>query len=144
MNPMISNSIGVLKLQSAMSDMSENLDGIPAATHVFAPSAYARTIILTKGSTVVGKMHRHAHVNVISYGAVRVATYEGLKDYFGHNVFVSPPNVKRSVHAMEETCWTTFHVTSETDLEKIEADVIIEENSEEFISKFREMIGEEL
>jgi len=141
MNPAISNSLAILKLQTTLEELPENLVGIPDATHFFAPGAYARSIILPKGSTVIGKMHRHAHINVISYGSVRVSTYEGFKDYSGHNLFVSLPNVKRSVRALEETCWTTIHITNETDLAKIEEDVIIAEDSEEFLSKFREMIG---
>jgi hypothetical protein len=141
MNPAISNSLAILKLQTALAEHPDNLVDIPDATHVFAPGAYARTIILPKGSAVVGKMHRHAHVNVISYGSVRVSTYEGFKDYSGHNLFVSLPNVKRAVHALEETCWTTIHITNEADLAKIEEDVIIAEDSEEFLSTFREMIG---
>ena len=143
MNPAINNTYNILKLQEVIEARDDNLDGIPEATHVMAPSAYARSIVLLKGSTVVGKMHRHAHINVISYGSVRVSTFEGFKDYTGFNVFVSAPNVKRSVHALEETRWTTFHVTEETDLEKIEADVIISEDSEEFLTIMQNLIGEE-
>jgi hypothetical protein len=38
--------------------------------------------------------------------------------------FVSEVGTKRVVHALEETIWTTVHVTDETDLEKIEDYVI--------------------
>ena len=141
MSVALNNSIGILNLQDAISGMAENMVGIPDATHAFAPGAYARTIILPKGSTVVGKMHRHAHINVMSYGSVRVATYEGINDFSGHNLFVSAPNVKRSVRALEDTCWTTIHITNETDLEKIEDDVIIKEDSDEFLSKMQTLIG---
>lgn len=38
--------------------------------------------------------------------------------------FVSEPGTKRAVLALEDTLWTTVHVTDETDLEKIEEYVI--------------------
>jgi hypothetical protein len=34
--------------------------------HHFAPGQYAREIELPNGKVVVGKIHKHAHVNVVS------------------------------------------------------------------------------
>ena len=52
--------------------------------HYFAPksekygcSTYAREIFLPKGSFVVGKIHRHQHLNIISKGKVKVFTEFG-------------------------------------------------------------------
>ena len=128
----------ILSMEQALEDVD---DFSQEATHVFAPGAYARTLLLPKGSLVVGKMHRHAHINIISYGAVCVATYEGVERKSGHSVFTSPPDVKRCVYAEEDTCWTTIHLTEETDLGKIEAEVIIEDGSDEFLSKIQTLIS---
>lgn len=93
--------------------------------HHFADGSYGREIELPMGSTVVGKIHRHAHVNVISKGHVLVSTPEGgLEELRAPLTFVSAPGTKRAVLALEDTIWTTIHVVDGTDLEKIEAEVI--------------------
>jgi hypothetical protein len=93
-------------------------------THHFAPGLYAREILLPAGSVVVGKIHRHAHINTISKGRVSVATEFGLQEYVAPYTFVSKPGTKRAVVAHEDTIWTTYHPTEETDLAKIEEYVI--------------------
>ncbi len=53
-----------------------------------------------------------------------VVTEFGKEEIVGPVTFVSQPGTKRVVVAQEETIWTTYHPTTETDLEKIEAHVI--------------------
>jgi hypothetical protein len=103
-------------------------------THYFTPkdekygcSTYAREIFLPKGSFVVGKIHRHQHLNFISKGKVRVFTEFGEKYFEGPCTFISEVGLKRAVYAEEDTIWTTVHLTefeSELDLDKIEHEVI--------------------
>jgi hypothetical protein len=92
--------------------------------HIFAPGAYAREIKLPQGSFVIGKIHKHAHLNFITKGKVRVLTESGPVEMTAPYTFVSEVGTKRIVYAVEETIWTTVHVTEETDLEKIEDYVI--------------------
>lgn len=93
-------------------------------THTFAPGAYGRTIILPKGCMVVGKIHKHAHLNIVSKGRVSVVTEFGRMDIEGPHVFTSQPGTKRALYVHEECVWTTVHLTNETDLEKIEDEII--------------------
>jgi hypothetical protein len=112
----------IFALQAAMSDLPK-YDVEP--THTFAPDSCARTLIIPAGDVVVGKIHKHAHINVIAYGHCMVMTeQEGLLELRGPLVFTSSPGTKRAVYAIEETHWTTVHVTKETDLDKIEEHVI--------------------
>lgn len=92
--------------------------------HHFAPGQYAREILLPKGSLVIGKIHKHAHINVVSKGRVSVITEFGRQDIEAPCTFVSKVGTKRAVYAHEDTVWTTVHVTSETDLAKIEDEII--------------------
>lgn len=81
--------------------------------HHFAPHSYGREMFLPADHTVVGQIHKHAHVNVISKGRVRVFTEgEGELELVGPLTFVSSPGTKRSVVVLEDTIWTTFHVVS--------------------------------
>ncbi len=93
-------------------------------THTFAPGLYARQMTIPKGGIIIGKIHRHAHVNTISKGRVWVVTEFGKDEIVGPVTFVSQPGTKRVVVAQEETIWTTYHPTEETDLAKIEEQVI--------------------
>lgn len=115
----------ISRLQDSMIDVSEGdeLDKFPL-NHYFAPGAYAREMFLPKDHVIVGKIHKHAHLNIISYGHVVVATEEGNKELKGPLTFTSPAGVKRAVTILEDTLWTTIHLTEETDLDKIEEDVI--------------------
>lgn len=104
--------------------------------HVFAPGAYARTIFIPAGSVIVGKIHKHPHLNVLSMGHVTVYTEGGgEEDLHGPLTMVSPPGTKRAVYAHADTVWTTIHLTNETDLDKIEEHVIAKtyEEYEQFV-----------
>lgn len=96
-------------------------------THHFAPSIYGREILLPADSLVVGKTHRHAHLNIISKGKVTVATEHGLETLEAPCSFTSPIGVKRVVYAHEDTIWTCIHPnpTDTTDLTELEGLVIV-------------------
>jgi hypothetical protein len=93
-------------------------------THTFAPGSYARTIVLPKGALVVGKIHKHAHLNIVSKGRVTVVTEFGRMGIEGPHVFTSQPGTKRALYVHEECVWTTIHLTDSTDLAEIERDII--------------------
>ena len=116
----------ILRLQDAIIRGGRDLG--PASCpvkHHFAPGAYGREMTLPAGMVVVGKIHKHAHINVISKGRVQVFTeQEGVRELAAPCTFVSSPGTKRVVYVLEETVWTTVHVTDKTDLAEIEREVI--------------------
>lgn len=111
----------IRRLEAEMAAMPQ-ID--PPLNHYFAPGLYAREILLPKGSLVVGKLHKHAHINTILYGHVTVYTEFGESELKGPLTFTSKVGTKRVVFSHEDTLWTTYHVTEETDLDKIEDFVI--------------------
>lgn len=102
-------------------------------THHFAPGAYGREIFIPQGSIVIGKIHKHAHINVLSQGTVSVLTEDGPQEFSAPRTWVSTPGTKRVVFAHTDVRWTTIHVTEETDLDKIE-DYVIAKSYEELDS----------
>jgi hypothetical protein len=93
--------------------------------HVFAPGVYARTIFIPAGTVVVGKIHKHQHLNILSQGCVSVMTEGGGAEQFqGPLTMVSPAGCKRAVYAHTDVTWTTVHLVQSTDLAEIEAEVI--------------------
>jgi len=103
-------------------------------THYFTPKdekygccTYAREMLIPKGTLIIGKIHRHQHLNFISKGKVKVVTEFGVKYLEAPCTFVSEVGLKRAVYAEEDTLWTTVHLTQfegEGDLDKIEQEVI--------------------
>ncbi len=103
-------------------------------THHFAPidevygcCTYARQMFIPKGTLIIGKIHRHQHLNFILKGKVSVATEFGKKYMEAPCTFISEVGLKRAVYAEEDTIWTTVHLTKyhgEENLDKIENEVI--------------------
>lgn len=93
--------------------------------HFWADGAYGRQITMPACMLVVGKIHRHAHVNVISKGHCLVFTEgEGIVELKAPCTFVNSPYTKRVVWTIEETVWTTVHVTDAKDVADVEVEVI--------------------
>lgn len=102
--------------------------------HTFAPDVYLRTIVIPKGSVIVGKIHKHAHGNILSKGSVAVLTEAGgIERLEGPLTMVSEPGTKRALYALTELVWTTIHPnpTNTHDLEVIE-DFTIAKSFEEY------------
>lgn len=113
----------ILRLQGEMMKMAEHQIECPVR-HIFAPGLYAREIFIPKGAVVVGKIHKHAHVNTISKGRCSVMTEFGPKEIEAPHTFVSDVGTKRVVVALDDVIWTTYHPSTETDLQKLEEEII--------------------
>jgi len=100
----------ILALEAAMRPM-EQID-CPLQHH-YAPGLYAREILLPAGSLVVGKIHKHAHINVISQGIAIVVTEFGRQRLIAPYTFVSEPGTKRTVIAETDVIWTTIHTNDD-------------------------------
>lgn len=92
--------------------------------HHFSKGVYAREIFIPKGTFVVGKIHKHENLNVISKGEISVLSVDGTFRIEAPYTFVSAPGAKRVGYTHEDTIWITFHGTDETDLDKIEEEFI--------------------
>jgi len=129
----------ILNVQEGMLKMAaEGLikDTLPDCklTHHYAPidekygcGTYARQMFIPKGTLIIGKIHRHQHLNFIMQGKVAVSTEFGPKYFEAPCIFVSEVGLKRAVIAEEDTIWVTVHLTKhlgEENLDKMEEEVI--------------------
>ena len=129
----------VLKLENDFVNMIK--DGVMDSTledciltHHFSPvdekygcGTYAREMFIPKDTLIIGKIHRHQHLNFIMKGKVSVATEFGKKYFEAPCIFISEVGLKRAVYAEEDTIWVTVHMTKhsgEENLSKIEEEVI--------------------
>lgn len=92
-------------------------------THTFAPNAYVRTVQVPAGTMVVTKKHKTEHIALLSMGTCLVSSQHGTVELNGPAVFVTAAGTQRMVFCVTDVTWSTFHVTAETDLEKIESDI---------------------
>lgn len=98
--------------------------------HYFAPGMYAREMTVPAGVVVTGAVHRHEHLCTVSKGRIAVSTDEGIREISAPCTIVSKAGTKRVGYAIEETVWTTYHATTETDLDKIMIEITESTNAE--------------
>lgn len=103
---------------------SPDLIDVPVQHH-FAPGVYMRQMDAAAGTLVVSKMHRTEHMNILLKGSLTVATEDGIQLMTAPCVLKSMPGTKRIGYFHEDSSWITVHPTEETDLEKIEQQVIV-------------------
>jgi hypothetical protein len=112
----------LVRLESAMRE-HEQLD-LPVQ-HIFAQGLYARELFIPKGTILVGKIHRFSHLNVITKGDISVLTEHGIRRIVAPCTLVSGSGIKRAGYAHEDTVWMTVHASEETDLGRLEEQLII-------------------
>lgn len=92
--------------------------------HTFGPGWYMRTITIPAGVTLVGKTHKTEHIFMVLKGDITLVTDEGRRRVQAPFQCVSKPGVKRAGYAHTETVCANVHITSETDLVLLEAQLI--------------------
>lgn len=92
--------------------------------HTFLPGQYLRRMTMPAGALVVGKRHRFRHALIVT-GHITIRTAEGMVELQGFHIIDSPPGMKRAIYAHAPSELVTVHLTDETDLERIEALVIM-------------------
>jgi hypothetical protein len=95
-------------------------------SHHFADGMYCRVLFQPAGILVVGKMHKKTHFYVVCSGTIAVANGDDpAKEITGPAVIISEPGTKRAIFAVTDTTYLTVHRTDKTDLDEIEEEVII-------------------
>lgn len=121
------NDVAIDELERGM--LRSIANGGPAVdvptVHRFAPGIYAREVTIPAGTLLTGKIHRTRHLNVLSAGVIAVYTAtEGWRELRAPFSFVAEPGTRRVGYVLEDAVWTTIHGTQETDLERLEAELI--------------------
>lgn len=94
-------------------------------THRFADGMYVREIRIPQGTLYVGKLHRQAHPRFLLQGTVLVCTEAGGTEVLtAPSYLITPAGTKRVGYTLEDTVIVTVHRTQETDMAKIEAEII--------------------
>ena len=92
--------------------------------HHFSKGVYAREFHIKAGEFVIGKIHRHDHMAMLIKGRAKVVSEFGDEILEAPYIWESKATIKRAVLALEDCIFVTIHPTDETDLDKIEDEVI--------------------
>lgn len=107
-------------------DAKDTLCGVQ---HHFAPGQYIREFSMCAGTVVVGRIHKHAHLNMLLKGSLYVLSPTGGLMYLRAPMILrSEPGEQRVGYALEDTIWATVHNTDCTDVDKIIEELTIEED----------------
>lgn len=124
----------IRRIQRACEELPDGhrMDESPPLKHWLAPGVYAREIHLPADSVVVGKIHKHQHLNILSAGRVTVMTEFGIEELTAPASFISEPGTKRVVHTHEAAIWTTIHPNPEgiSDLGELERMFVTDDYAE--------------
>lgn len=97
--------------------------------HSFRDGMYFRGITLPKGSFAIGHAHRKDCVNIVMSGCVSVLIDGEIKKIAGPAIFDGKAMQRKVGYVHEESTWLTAHSTAETDLAKLEEELIIKSRS---------------
>ncbi len=111
----------IASIEAYLKSLPDQLDLPPV--HHFSKGLYARELFIPKHTIIVGKIHKYENLNTMM-GDISVLTEDGIKRLTGLHTFTSPPGVKRVGWTHEDTTWICYHATEETDLDKLEDELI--------------------
>jgi hypothetical protein len=88
--------------------------------HRFTPGLYVRECFIPAGTLLTTMVHLTEHPFTISAGTGRIFTEaDGVSHYSAPFTGITQPGTSRLIYADTDTVWTTYHPTTETDLEKL-------------------------
>jgi quercetin dioxygenase-like cupin family protein len=109
------------KLQREMAKMPQaDLE----TEHYFHAGMYARKVYRPAGALIVGKVHKKDHFFLCAKGEIIAWTEGGMKHLYAGDIVQSKPGTKRVTLAVTDAIGITFHNTVETDLDKLEKELI--------------------
>lgn len=94
--------------------------------HGFGPGFYARTITIPADTVLTGMVHATEHIFMVTKGDITLVTDDGepvrVQAPFQ---CISRPGMKRAGYTHADTVCVNIHITTETDLEKLESALIV-------------------
>ena len=88
--------------------------------HLFTPGLCTREIFMPAGTLLTSRIHLFEHPFVLSLGVVSAWSNEhGWETFRAPHTGITKPGTRRLLYVHRDAIWSTFHVTTETDPDKI-------------------------
>lgn len=94
--------------------------------HFFAPGLYGRRMFIPAGMLLIGKIHRHSHLNVMTFGSLEIVSTFGHDIKVGPDMWQSEAGIQRNVLGLTDAQIITMHANPQDtrDLAELEAFLI--------------------
>lgn len=97
-------------------------------THRITPGLYTRQCDAPAGTLLISKTHLHKHQFILSKGRMHIVNNDGvLQEVVAPFHGITEAGTRRVAYIDEDVIMTTMHVTDETDIAKIEAEIFMED-----------------
>lgn len=117
------NDITTVSMQDKVENLEEALKNVPQVDcpvkHYFAPGMYAREITIKKGTVLTGAIHKTENLAILSCGRLQLVTESGTIEISAPHILTVKPGTKNAAYALEDSVWTNFFPTEETDVDKL-------------------------
>lgn len=118
----------IAKAPPTLDTLESFLQGLPQiaadCVHAFAPGIYIRQVTLPAGMFAMGHRHRHAHLNVMLSGRMTMFNDDGTRSELCAPVVCVAQPGRKVAYVHERTVWLNIYATTETDVEKLEAELL--------------------
>ena len=84
---------------------------------------------MPEGTFIIGHEHKTRHFNVVLTGRAAVMMDGEVREIIAPATFVSEPGVRKILYIREDMRWQTIHPTDETDVEKLEDQLVVKSAS---------------
>ncbi len=93
--------------------------------HTFVEGMYIREIFMPKGTLITSKIHKTRHPYEITKGKVLVRINEEEWEHLeAPYMGITESGTRRVLYILEDTLWTTYHLTDKKTVDEVEADII--------------------
>lgn len=115
----------ISRVESAIKNMPDHLVGnCYPLKHSFADGLYIRELTVPAKILTVTKIHKYSHAAFLLKGELSILEEGGIRNIKAPHYLVTPAGTKRIVYHHDEVILVTVHATKETDLQKIEEELI--------------------
>lgn len=124
--------IGIKKVENIIKNHKNGVSGdavneFNPLKHSFGDGIYVREVFNPAGELIVTKIHKLAHPFFLLKGEMSILSEDGEKRIKSPHYGITQPGTKRIIYAHTDCVFVTVHATDETDIEKIEKEVIVDD-----------------
>ena len=105
---------------------SEEANETNPVKHTYGDGLYIREIFMPRGQVIISKIHKVAHPFFLIKGKLSVLTEDGESLLQAPYYSITPAGTKRMLYTHTNSIVVTVHRTFETELDKIEKEIIAE------------------
>ena len=127
--------VGVVDFENKLKEhpnalTEDEIQKVNPLKHSFADGLYAREIFNPQGELIVTKIHKVNHFYFLLKGDMSILTENGPMRIKAPHYGVTKAGTKRIIYTHEDCVFVTVHATKETDIGKIEDEVVAKDFSE--------------